>query len=237
MVAERAVRREADGRRLPPAVHGDEVDVDVHEQVGLGGPLVDLDLLALRRRTEEGELIGILRVVLIQHAAGLERVVHPVAERVAQFELVHPAVQREGGDDVHVVDAGVGRHREHLLDDPLAQVGALHLRQRQADVVERDRQLHPGEQQRRQRIHVDRVEQGVADRAVDVVDRVVRFRCVDHPAAVGGQLLEAEPLAVPEERRRRRTVDVEYESRTRHQRSSRIFEGDEGSAATSRTDE
>ena len=230
MVAERAVRGEAGGRRLPAAVHGDQVDVDVDEQVGLGGPLVDLDLLTLRGRAEEGEVVGILGVVLVEESAWFERVVDPVAERVAQFELVHPAVQRERADDVDVVDAGVRGHGQHLLHDALTDVGPLHLRQRQAHVVERDGQLHPGEQQRRQRVHVDRVEQAVADGAVDVVDRVVRFGGVDHPAAVGGELLEAEPFAVPEQRRRRRTVDVEYESRTGHQRRS-CLSGDEGSAS------
>ena len=75
-----------------------------------------------------------------------------------------------------VVDAGLGGEVEHGLDDPLADVGPAHLRQRQADVVEGDRQLHPREQQRRQRVLVDRVEQGVADGAVDVVERPAAAR-------------------------------------------------------------
>ena len=109
--------------------------------------------------------------MLVEHPARVERVVDAVTERVAQLVLVHPPVQAEGGDEVHVVDAGVGGEVEHGLDHPLAGVGAAHLRQRQADVVERDRQLHPREQQRGQRILIDRVEQRMADRAVDVVDR------------------------------------------------------------------
>ena len=155
-------------------------------------------------------------VVLVEHAARVEGVVDAVAEHVAQLVLVHPAVQTEGGDDVDVVDAGGGRQVEHGLDDPLAVVGAAHLGQRQAGVVEHDRQLHVGLQQRRQRLHVDRIEQGVADRAVEIFDSVQRLRRVDHPAAVGRQLLEAEPLAAPEQDRRRRPVDLEHESRTWH---------------------
>ena len=158
------------GRRLPPAVHGDEVDVDVDEQVGRGRPLVDLDLLALRRGAEELQVVGVLGVVLGQQSTGLEGVVDAVADGVAQLGLGHPAVQGERGDQLDVVDAGLGGEVEHGLDDPLADVGATHLGQRQADVVEGDRQPHAGEQQRRQRVLVDRVEQGVADGAVDVVD-------------------------------------------------------------------
>ena len=123
--------------------------------------------------------------------ARLEGVVDAVADGVAQLGLGHPPVQGEGADQVDVVDAGLGGEVEHGLDDPLADVGPAHLRQRQADVVEGDRQLHPGEQQRRQRVLVDRVEQGVADGAVDVVERRQRLGRVDRrgcgrPAASRG---------------------------------------------------
>ena len=150
--AQAAVRGEPGGDRLPAAVHRHLVDVDVHDQIAVGRPLVDLDDLALGRGAEHGEVVVVLGVVLVEHAAWLERVVDAVAEHVAQLVLVHPAVEAEGGDDVDVVDAGRGGEVEHRLDDPLAGVGRAHLRQRQAGVVERDRQLHAGEQQRRQRI-------------------------------------------------------------------------------------
>ena len=155
--------------------------------------------------------------MLVERAARVERVVDPVAERVAQLVLVHPAVQAERGDDVHVVDAGVGGEIEHCFDDALAVVGRAHLRQRQADIVERDRQLHPREQLRRQRILVVRVQQRVADRAVDVVDRVERLGRIDHAAATGGQLLEAEVLAAPEHDRGSGAIHFEDESGARHQ--------------------
>ena len=111
---------------------------------------------------------------------------------------------------------GRGGEVEHGLDDPLAVVGAAHLRQREAGVVEHDRQLHVGPQQRRQRVHVDRVEQArCGSRRRDRRCRQ-RLGWVDHPRAVGGQLLEAEPLAPPEQDRRRRAVDLEHETGTRH---------------------
>ncbi len=220
VVAQRPVAGEPDRRRLPATVHGDEVDVDVDEQVRLGGALVDLDLLAQVGRAEEGEVVGVLGVVLGEQAAGLERVVDAIAECVTELELVHAAVQGERGDQLHVVDPGVGRHRQYLLDDPLAQVGAAHLGEWQRHVVEGDRQLHAREEQRRQRVHVDRVEQRGADGAVDVVDRIERLGRIDHPAAVGGELLQAEALTVPEQGGRRRLVDVEDETGSGHQESS-----------------
>ena len=161
VVAKRSVAGQAHSGRLPATIHGDEVDVDVDQEVGLGGALVDLDLLALVGGAEKRQVVGVFGIVLEQQSPRLERVVDAVAEGVTQFELVHPTVQGERGDEVHVVDSGVGGHGQHLLDDPLAQVGAPHLRKRKRHVVERDGELHAGEQQRRQRIHVDRVSSAV----------------------------------------------------------------------------
>ena len=218
VVAQRAVRGEADRRRLPATVHRHEVDVDVDDEVGLRRPLADLDLLAVVGGADEADTVGILGVELVQRPDRLEGVVDPIADGVAQLGLGHPAVQGEGGDEVDVVDSGLGGEVEDRLDDPLADVGTAHLRQRQADVVEGDRQLHPGEQQGAQRLGVDRVVEGVVNRSGDVVDRRQRLRGVDDPAAVGRQLLEGEALAAPEQRRRCRAVDVEHESGARHQR-------------------
>ena len=108
---------------LVAAVHGDEVDVDVDEQVALGRPLVDLDLLALVGRAEEHEVVGVLGVEVVEQAVRREGVVDPVAQGVAQLGLGHAPVQREGGDEVDVVDARLGGHVEHGLDDALADVG------------------------------------------------------------------------------------------------------------------
>ena len=98
VVAQAAVAGQAGGRRLPPAVHGDEVDVDVDEQVRRRRPLVDLDLLAVLGRAEVQQVVGVLGVVLAEHAARLEGVVDPVADGVAQLGLGHPPVQGEGAD-------------------------------------------------------------------------------------------------------------------------------------------
>ena len=135
------------------------------------------------------QVVGVLGVVLGQQAVRGEGVVDPVAERVAQLVLGHAPVQGERGDQHDVVDARLGRHVEHRLDDHLADVGRLHRRQRQRDVVEADRQLHARAQQRRQRVAVaDRVQQGVADGPVRVLDRLHRLGGVDDPAPLGQRL-------------------------------------------------
>ena len=142
VVAQALVAGEPRGHALVAAVHGHQVDVHVDQQVGLGGPLVDLHVLALVGHAQVEEVVGVLGVVLGEQAVRGEGVVDTVADGVAQLGLGHPPVEGEGHDELDVVDPGLGRQVEHLLDHQLADVGALHGRQRQRDVVEGDGQLH-----------------------------------------------------------------------------------------------
>ena len=114
VVAQAAVAGEPGGHALVAAVHGHQVDVHVDQEVRGGGPLVDLDVLALVGLAQVDQVVGVLGVVLGQKAVGGEGVVDPVAQGVAQLGLGHPAVQRQGGDQHDVVDAGLGRQVEHV---------------------------------------------------------------------------------------------------------------------------
>jgi len=92
VVAQAAVAGQTSGHALVAAVHGHQVDVDVHEQVRGGGALVDLDVLALHRLPQMNEVVRVLGVVLGQQAVRREGVVDPVAQRVAQFLFGHAPV-------------------------------------------------------------------------------------------------------------------------------------------------
>ena len=214
VVPQAPVAGQAGRHALVAAVHRHEVDVHVHQEVGRGGPLVDLDVLALVGLAQMDEVVRVLGVVLGQQPVRRERVVDPVPERVPQLLLGHAPVQGQGGHQHHVVHAGLRRHVEHGLDHHLPDVGCLHRGQRQRDVVEADGQLHAGAEQCRQGVAVpDRVQQRVADGAVGVLDRLHRLGRVDHPAPLR-ERLEREALAVPEQRRWRRLVHLEDEARS-----------------------
>ncbi len=66
---------------------------------------------------------------------------------VAQLVLRHPPVQTKRGDDVQIIDAGLRRHVDDLLHHQLAHIGRRHRRQREREVVERDRELHSAPQE------------------------------------------------------------------------------------------
>ena len=88
------------------------------------GALVDLDVLALVGEPQVDELVGVLGVVLPQQAVGREGVEDPVAQRMTELGVGHPAVQRQRRDEHDVVHPGLRRELEHLLDHELADVGA-----------------------------------------------------------------------------------------------------------------
>ncbi len=127
----------------------------------------------------------------------------------------HPPVQRVGHRQLDVLDAAARGELDHLLEDQLADVGALHRRQRQRDVVDRDRELHPRLQELAQRLAVERVVERVADRLADALDPGQRVGRVDHPRPER-ELLQPEPLALVDEERRRPLVDVQHEPRSGH---------------------
>ena len=217
VVAQAAVAGQAGGGALVAAVHGHEVDVHVDEQVALGRPLGDLDLLALVGLAEEREVVGVLGVEVVEQAVGGEGVVDPVAHRVAQLGLGHAPVQGEGGDEVDVVDAGRRGHVQHGLDDALADVGPAHRGQRQGDVVEGDGQLHARRQQVGQgRAVAEGVEQGLADGLVGVLQARQRLGRVDDARASDRQSLEPQRVTVVEHHRRGRAIDLEDEPGPAH---------------------
>jgi hypothetical protein len=197
------------------AVHRHQVDVDVDQQVRLGGPAVDLDVLAVLGDPDVQQVVVVLGVVVGELALREERPEHPLTDDVAQLLRGHPAVQRVRRDQLDVVDAGVGGHLQHLLDDALTHVGLAHRRQRERDVVEGDGQPHPGAQQLGQRLAALRVQQRVADRALDVGQPGQRLRRVDD-AGAGREALQPEALALVHHERWGAVVDLEHEAWTGH---------------------
>ena len=127
----------------------------------------------------------VLGVVLGQQPVRGEGVVDAITQCMAKLGLGHAAVQRQGGDELHVVDTCCRGHVEHRLDDALAVVRLTHGRQRQRHVVESDRQLHPRPQERRQGVAAQRLEQGTADGVVGVGEGVERLWRIDDAGAVG----------------------------------------------------
>ena len=213
MVAQAGVARQAGGGALVAAVHGHEVDVDVDDEVALGSPLAELHVLAVGGLAEHHHAVGVLGVVVVEAARRGEGVVDAVADGMAQLVLGHPPVDGQRSDEVHVVDAGLCGQVEDSLDDPLTDVGPAHRRQGQRDVVEGDGELHAGMQQCREGFGVaQRVEECAADGAVGVGEPLERLGRVDHPGAIGRQLLEPESLAVVEQDRWAAAVDVEDEA-------------------------
>ena len=120
------------------------------------------------------------------------------ADHPFDLGLGHRAVQGQGDRHLDILDAMLLEHVEEDLEDRLADVRAPHRRQRDADVVDGDRDLHarlePGVQRRG--IALGIVER-VADRRPAVRDAFHRRFWIDRPRA-GRKGLEHEVFPVVE---------------------------------------
>src|ERR1044072_4027318 len=145
----------------------------------------------------------------------MERAEDAVTDYVPELVVGDPPVQPERGDDVQVVDAGLGRHIDDLLHHELADVGRRHGRQRQGKVVERDGELHPAAKQRLEWIVLERLRERAPDRAFGVGDRLQWVGRIND-ARAERHLLQPDALAEVEEHRRRVPVDLYNCSGARH---------------------
>ena len=109
-----------------------------------------------------------------------------------------------------------GGELDHVLEDRLADVGRAHRRQRDRDVVDRDRELHARDEQLGKRLRVtDRVQQRVTHGRRHVADARQRVGGIDDPRAER-ELLHAVALALVHEQRGRPLVHLQHESGSGH---------------------
>jgi hypothetical protein len=124
-------------------------------------------------------------------------------------------VQGVGHHQLHVVHPPAGRHLQDLFDDPSPDVGGLHGREGDGDVVERDGEAHAGTEEIGKGLAVVGVHQGVADRPLHVADAGQGIGRIDHPRPEG-EALEPEPLTLVHQERRSPLVHLQHESRSGH---------------------
>ena len=154
VVADCLVARQAGRNAFVATIHRHEVDVHVDEQVALDGTGGDDDLFAMVGLSEMRQCVWVLGIEVVELTTRCKRVVHPVADGVAELGLAHPAVQGERCDEMHVVDTRCRSEVEHLFDDAPTNVRRFHLGQWKRHIVEGNGELHALEQQGRQRLLV-----------------------------------------------------------------------------------
>ena len=219
MGADAPERGQPGRHRLVAAVHRDQGQVHVDDEVRFRRASVQRDLLVLRRLADIDVVLGVFAVVLVE-AVGMKRRKDALADDVAQLVFSHSPVQAQRRDDVQVVDAGLGCHVNDLFHHELAHVGRGHRRQRQGQVVEGDRQLHPASQERFERIVLQRFGDRAFDGTLGMRDRFERVGRIDD-ARAQRHLLQPDALPEVEEHRRRVAIDLDHGSGTGHQALNR----------------
>ena len=161
------------------------------------------------------DALWILTVVAVE-PVGKVRVEDWLPNAPPDLERLHAAVERVGDHDLHVEHARPPEHVEQDCQDGLSEVGPLHHRQRQRNIVDRDRHFHPGMQLGAQRLGLQRIGQGVADRGFAVGQAGYRGLWVDHARSCR-ELCADEVFAVPEQALRRGALQFPHATRIGNQ--------------------
>ena len=217
VVAHAAVAHQAGRGRLVAAVHGHQVDVDVDEEVGLGHPPVDFDVLALVGLTDHDEAGRVLGVVLQQGAVGREGVENPVAEAWRNSASVmrrcrpRAAIRTTSSTPASAAMSRTASMTRWRLSG--RRIGGSGRERSSKAIVSR---IPANSSSGSGRLSPSGLEQGPADGGVRVSERGQRFRGVHDPASFRRQAFQPEALPVPDKHGGSGTVDFENEPGTGH---------------------
>jgi hypothetical protein len=189
---------------LVSAVHGDEVDVAIDDEIGFGRTARDAHLLVRFRFAQLDDAAGFFRVV-VRIAVGEVRVEDLRPHHALHLARGHAAVEGVGDEQVDVVDAAVGEQVEDDFEDDLPDVRRAHRRQRDRDVVDGDEHLHARPELRVQGIATFGMVDGPADRGAPVGERL-DWRIGEDDARPDRDLLEQDVAVGKQQPRRRLAV-------------------------------
>ena len=143
------------------------------------------------------QVVLVFGIVLVQHATRGKSIVNTVAEHVSQFVFSHTAMEGKRRDDVDVVDTSVCCEVENRFNNALTNIGTRHFGEWQRDVVECDGEFHAREQECWQRVHLDGVQQCMANSRVNVINGCFWLGSINDSGAVGWQFFQRIVFATP----------------------------------------
>ena len=164
---------------------------------------------------EGGEIVVVLGVVVAQQAVGEEGAEHPLSQQPLEFGGVIRRFRPVGGDQGHIVDAGLRGPGQHRFDHRGPDIGPPHLRHRLVMSSNTMVSVSPGRSR-----SVSAAESSGASSAAFVASSRSGsgrdgIRRIDHLGAER-EALEPEAVAGRHDQRRRPFVDVEHESGPSH---------------------
>jgi len=168
------------------AVHRDEVDVHVDEEVALRGAAVERHHFPLSGVLQLHHPVRVLGVVVVV-AVRMEGVEDFLPDHPLHLGVGHSPVERGGDDEMDVVHAGIGEQFQDNLQHRLAGVGGDHRRERERDVVQGDGDLHPRPEEGVEGVHSLRVIQCPADGGLGV-GHALQWASGEHHAGPQGQV-------------------------------------------------
>ena len=98
-----------DRHRFMTAVHGNQIDVDINDEIAFTCSPIDSENLAVLRCAEIDQAVGVLGIVAVI-AIGIEVFMDLRAHHPPHLGLRHLSMQRVSDDQMDIVNAMVGEH-------------------------------------------------------------------------------------------------------------------------------
>jgi hypothetical protein len=188
------------------AVHWHEVEIQINQNVTLDGATVDAQRFVVPRLADFYQIFVVFRVVIVK-TVWIKFAENRRADHALHFPRRHFAVQGISNNQMHVVHAVRRAHIEHDFEHRLAQIRRLHRRQRQRNIVHRDRHAHSRFKLRVKRFRVNRMIDRVTNRRLAIRQTFNRRIRINH-ARADRNVFENKILAKRHNARRAVFVDV-----------------------------
>ena len=125
MRADRDVVTQAHRHALVATVHGNEIDVHIHEEIALDGTAIESHPLAMICLSDLDNVIEIFGVVIVQ-AVRVIFVIDFRADDLLDLWSSHMAMETDCDDDMNIIDSVFRTLLKQLREYELAQIRALH---------------------------------------------------------------------------------------------------------------
>jgi hypothetical protein len=125
MSAQRFIIAQTDCDRLVTAVHRDEIDVEIDEQIALCRPTVHTKRFVVTRMAERDQVVVILGIMIVE-TIGMIFVEDLVPDHPTHFPIRHLPVKRVCNDQMNVVDSVRPAHVEYDLEHRLSHIRRRH---------------------------------------------------------------------------------------------------------------
>src|SRR6185369_3314107 len=142
MCSETLIITQAHSNGLMPAIHRDEININIYEQIAFSRAAIDVDHLVMVCLAYIDHPLGPLCVMVVV-AIRIELLEDLLSHHPLHLRLCHLSMKRIGDNQMNIIYPICCKQLEDYFENRLPDIRSNHGRQWKADIVERYRNPHP----------------------------------------------------------------------------------------------